>query len=380
MATAEEIATLARLFPLFAYDFDRASPLYARIARAAAEDRDLIELFCEAPLDQRKPVLPLAAVHYLLLGEPDHPLAAYYQSLGGTRAPDDGAFAAFRSFCFERRGALVPLLRTRSTQTNEVRRAGQLLPLFALAERIAGRPLALVEVGPSAGLNLLFDRYRYAYGNGSAVGGAPFEIDVEVRGDLAPPVPRRMPRIASRVGIDQKPVDVRDTDATRWLEACIWPEQADRLALFRSAVEVARADPPALVAGNAEDVLADVAARAPSDAALCVFHSFVLAYLSDTARARLTDAIRDLSREREVFWVSAEPPRLVPPLRDLPPPIADRLERLKASFSGDGGPYVEGFSLLGLVRARNGALEPWFLAAGGYHGHWLEWIDPSTAA
>ena len=124
----------------------------------------------------------------------------------------------------------MDLLRHRRTQTNEVGRCAILLPVLA---RLQG-PLALVEVGASAGLCLLLDRYRYRYGDRS-VGdaSAPVLLDCEVSGPV--PVPKRVPEVAWRRGIDVARIDVTDDDDVRWLEACVWPDQTERIARLLAA-------------------------------------------------------------------------------------------------------------------------------------------------
>src|SRR6185436_15630735 len=135
-------------------------------------------------------------------------LAAYYASLGGSLLPAPRAGELFAAFCAAHRAAIVEILHTRIGQTNEGRRSALLLPAFAHVYADTFRPLALIEIGPSAGLNLLFDRYGYEYGPGERAGrpDSPLLLRSESRGD---PVPLLVPLVASRVGIDLNPLDVR---------------------------------------------------------------------------------------------------------------------------------------------------------------------------
>ena len=123
---------------------------------------------------------------------------------------------AFASFCAAHRDELGPLLRTRSTQTNEIRRCVAFRLGLDYVHRRWPEPFALVEAGASAGLNLLLDRYRYRLGgqDTSAADTSPVTITCEVRGG-APvgPLLRPVPRITRRLGIDQHPVDLTDPDA-----------------------------------------------------------------------------------------------------------------------------------------------------------------------
>ena len=92
------------------------------------------------------------------------------------------------------------------------------------------------------------------------------------------PIPRTVPRVVWRRGIDLHPLDVRDDEAVRWLECRIWPDQPERLARLKAAVAVAWQDPPTIVAGDRVETVTEVAASAPPEATLVVFHSAVLSY------------------------------------------------------------------------------------------------------
>src|SRR5205085_1814788 len=164
------------------------------------------------------------------------------------------------------------------------------LPAFARVARQTGGPLALVEIGASVGLNLLWDRYGYDYGDGASYGdaGSPVRITCTVRGDRRPWVPAVLPRVRYRVGLDLNPVDVRDPEAALWLRALVWPEHAGRAALLQRALEVARRDPPSLIKGDALDLLPAVLPAVPHDVALCVFHTFTVNQFSAEARDHLS--------------------------------------------------------------------------------------------
>ncbi|HLJ81455.1 MAG TPA: DUF2332 domain-containing protein, partial [Ktedonobacterales bacterium] len=193
-------------------------------------------------------------------------------------------------------------------QTNEVRRCASLLPAFGIVAWEAGdKPLALVEMGASAGLNLLWDRYGYDYGDRRyGVVDSSVQLACEPRGALRPPIPDPLPRVASRVGIDLSPVDLGDDDAVLWLRALIWPEHQERAALLDRAVEAARRDSPPLLAGDALDLLPRTLADLPANATRCVYHSLVVNQFSSEARQRLADIFAESAKERDLSVVSIE--------------------------------------------------------------------------
>ena len=151
---AERFATFARL------EATGVSPLYAELAQAVSRSQELLGIASCVRPGQPPPNMLLGAVHYLLLSGVQHPLRAFYPSLGGTEPPSD-AFPSFREFCWAHRPEIEAILRERRVQTNEVSRCSILLPGFAVVQRRSGTsPWTLFDVGASAGLHLLGPRLR----------------------------------------------------------------------------------------------------------------------------------------------------------------------------------------------------------------------------
>jgi hypothetical protein len=240
------------------------SELYRRLARGVPDAPDVMELLLEASPAQQLPMLLFAAVHAEVLGQ-------------GIPYPSDSA--AFIAFCRDHADALRPVLRVRSTQTNEIGRCAYLRPLIAAAAD--GRPLALIEVGASAGLNLNLDRDAYDFGAGRLAGdpASPVTVSCELReGD--PPL--ELPPVGWRIGIDLSPAPDPD-----WLRACVFADQPERLARLDAALALAEEHPPPLVQGDALELLPSVLAQVPEGMQPVVFHTAVVFYLDDDQRARL---------------------------------------------------------------------------------------------
>jgi hypothetical protein len=318
------------------------SPLYERLARGVADDPDLLDLAAETPEGRSPAHLLLAAVHSLLLTGRDHQLADYYPTVtDDPRDPDDQTFEAFREFVLSNADDVLDLVTTRRTQTNSVRRCAALYPAFEAVSRRASResasdgrgggsassderePLALVEVGPSAGLNLHWDRYGYDYGEAGRCGDldSPVRIESAVRAGN-PLLPDDPPPVASRVGVDVNPLDVTDRDDARWLKALIWPDHADRHRLLDAAVEVARHGearsasktranagrerPPDVREGDALDLLPDVVAEIPDDRPVCLFDTQVRYQLDEADRERFESLVAELAADRELYSLSGD--------------------------------------------------------------------------
>lgn len=311
------------------------SPLYAAISRAVASDDETLALMLCAPPLQRRPTLLLAAIHDLLLAGAEHELAAHVPTVAAGRAqvgssgpPAPGHDAAASSvgplalkFCREHRDALAHILATRSTQTNEVNRAAALLPALVHAAP-AGRPLRLVELGASAGLNLLFDRFAYRYGGGPVVHGRAalstqpqVVCECAVEGSL--PDLDTTPVVVERVGVDLEPVDVRDARARRWLLACVRPDEPDRVRRLRAAIELALRDPPPVVRGDALALLPELV-DGSAGAHPVIWHSWVLAYWPAERQRALTATIDALGARRDLTWTYLEQADETP---GLPTPV-----------------------------------------------------------
>lgn len=293
------------------------SPLYGLLGHAVASSPELLALANEALPGQPPPNVLFAAVHSLLATMPGEPLAAYYATLGGTAPASTEAIGLFSAFCMAHRERLLPIVRTRLVQTNEVRRSALLMPAFAEVSGLSGKPLALIEIGPSAGLNLLFDRYRYQYGR-FEVGDetSPVLLSCEPRG----PTPDvSIPEVTSRVGIDINPLDVSNADDVAWLRALLWPEHTDRLALLNAAIEVAREYPPDLIKGDLFELLGGPRIPSLPDAStVCFFATFVLHQFTPGMRTTLRRMLETISHERDIFLVQIGCPDFIEPGAQLP--------------------------------------------------------------
>jgi len=255
------------------------SALYEQLAGGVADDPELLAFLAGLPQEKRQPNLLLAAVRYLAGVQP--------------------GYDAFRAVVLDRRDEVAATMLARRTQTNEPARCATLLPALASLRQ----PLALLEVGASAGLCLLPDRYSYDYGT-CRIDGHPGAPVLTCRCTGPVPVPRRPVEVAWRAGIDINPLDVTDPDDVRWLSCLVWPGEGDRADRLAAAINLARRDPPRLIRGDLAERVAETAAGAPKEATLVVFHSAVLAYVSPERRAEFARAVTDLG----AVWLAQEDP------------------------------------------------------------------------
>ncbi|WP_233557759.1 DUF2332 domain-containing protein [Tessaracoccus antarcticus] len=265
------------------------SPIYMDWAQRVSLDEQIIQRLETLPHPKRQPNLVFAAARW-------HGAHTTYDS--------------FRATLLQRWPQVRCTILARATQTNEAGRCAVLLPYLANLPQ----PLALLEVGASAGLCLLPDFYSYRYDNGPSLDPDDGPSDVILPCRLGAGVPEpAMPDILWRAGIDLAPVDVTSPDECAWLETLVWPGQEDRRARLGTAVALARMRPPRLVRGDLNEALPALASEAPADATLVVFHTAVLVYLQAEDRSRFVETVTNL----QGHWISNEGQSVV----DLPHPF-----------------------------------------------------------
>ncbi|WP_165845430.1 DUF2332 domain-containing protein [Streptacidiphilus pinicola] len=288
------------------------SPLYQALSRTVAADDALLELAAAGRPGQYPTFLFFGAVQQVLLtGAGDDPLAAYYPSLlpdGVAARPAEEAGPALVAFCARHADALRAVIGSRLVQTNQVQRSlGLRFALAAIADEIGDRPVHLIEVGASAGLNLRFDRYGYRLG-GRRFGepDSPVQLVAELHGDGELPDLDALPALASVRGVDLNPVDVLDPDDRQWLRALVWPEHHDQRILLTAALDLVAGDPPPIVRGDAIDVLPGLAAGLPDGEPRVVFHSATRMHVPAERRAAFDGAIASLGETGPLWWLSVE--------------------------------------------------------------------------
>ncbi|WP_344296884.1 DUF2332 domain-containing protein [Agromyces neolithicus] len=257
------------------------SATYEAWALGLTADPGTIALVDELPSAKRQPNLVFSAARF--------------------QGAQLGPYSVFRDWLHAHWVEVRATAETHATQTNEAARCALHVPALA---GIDG-PIALLEVGTSAGLCLYPDRYSYRYPGhpqlDPADGPSAVVLDCVTAG--AVPVPDSLPEVVWRAGIDLNPLDVTRPGDLAWLDALVWPEHDDRRARLRAAAAIAAAEPPRIVDGDLNARLAALAAEAPADATLVVFHTVVLMYLDEAGRERFVETVRALPGH----WLSVEP-------------------------------------------------------------------------
>jgi hypothetical protein len=232
-------------------------------------------------------------------------------------------------------------------QTNEVQRCFALLPAFLTLARDHGAPaLDLVELGPAAGLNLLWDRYAYRYRAGRWGSSELLLHGVEYE-----PVPlevlARRVEVRRRLGIDLNPVDVTTVEGARLLRAFIWPGRVERAQRLRRAIGILRDEPPTLVRGDYVELLPSVLAERDDEALTVVFQTASTGYIGAERRAELRVLLEAAGREGPLGWVSTRA------AEELEEEDRDDSYELEVALWPGG--------------------ERRFLLRSDFHGNWIRW-------
>lgn len=295
---------LSLLFKNFALkECNHSSPLYKHLSLKVAEDTELLANASHARRGQPVPNPLFGAVHYLLLKGKNHPLRSFYPSLVDIPKKAEDAFPDFRDFCLSFKEEIVPILQEKIVQTNEIGRCAYLYPSFCLIYSRVKKPLSIIEIGTSAGLQLLWDHYRYSYGKGKVYGypSANIQIDSEIQGSRQPFLLPESPPVAFRLGVDLHINDLSDQENFLWMRSLIWPEHKKRVKLFEKAAQQRKKHPLQLIEGDAVEILPRLSDKIPENTGICIFHTHVANQIPDKAKLKLMNHIELLGKNNDVF-------------------------------------------------------------------------------
>lgn len=290
------------------------SDLYSDVLLAVAADvradgpiAGLLEPVALAPFGDAVILRFLAALHLLVLDGRAPTLAAHYPSVGGL--PGRGLAEAVVATAADHRAEIAQKL-VLGVQTNEVGRSAALLGGYLELARL-GLPLRVLEVGASAGLNLLFDRYRYLDHSGATFGPADSALVFDRPWFFGVPDLDLPLVVAERRGSDLAPIAIDTPEGRLRLRSFVWGDQPDRLTRLDAALEVAAADPPVVDRASAPDWLREQLASPRPGCTTVVGHSIMFQYLSDDGRQEMLAAIdaagRAATPEAPFAWLRLEP-------------------------------------------------------------------------
>jgi hypothetical protein len=321
-----------------------AAVLEAAIDLLAARDPALepVVRFAGDPKTEALALRVAGALHRIAQGGRDRPLAELYARADASRARRSAPLLS--SALLANRDLLEAYL-AQAPQTNEVARSAMLLGGFLTVAHAWRPPLAVLEIGASAGLNLLFDRYRYDFGDWRW--GAPDAYLTIAAGWEGARPPDANPIVAERLGCDRAPLDLQDDEARRRLRSYVWADQEHRIERLDRAIATALADPPRVERADAADWLEAQLAQPRPGRVTVIVHSIVWRYLGAEAQGRITKAITKhgvrATADAPLAWLRLEPE-----------PGAARPELRLSSWPGG---------------------EERLLGLGDYHGRRMTWLE-----
>jgi|CXWK01.1.fsa_nt_gi hypothetical protein len=327
------------------------SPFTARLCRLIPDTLDgsgsLGERISNWPVDPRADALALrvcGGLHNLALSGKDPELQCIYPPA----LADDAVLAGVLTAALKRNNDFLDRFINSPPQTNEVARSGMLLPGFLAVARETGLPMDIAEIGASAGLNLLFDRFAYRYD--CQLWGdlnSPVQLSPEIRGAQAPRLDGHL-NVRHRIGCDIATINLSDEVACLRLQSYVWADQALRQDRLRGALALAENDPPRVEQLDARAfVERQLATRRPG-ATFVLFHSIMWQYMPGETRDGIEQCLHQVgqtaSTNAPIAWLRMEP-------NDTRAPHATLTLMLWPA---------------GETRQ---------LARCDYHGRWIEWID-----
>lgn len=300
--------TYTKIFKQFAEkEAKGSSQLYYFLSNQIAEDSDLLRIIKEIPSSQPKPNLFFASIQFLL-SKSDSPLRYYYPSLTEKTLPVEESFDLFKEFALNHQNQLIDLFHTKLVQTNEVRRAGYLYPIFLSISEKTNKPLTIIEIGTSAGLLLCLDAYNYEYIEGNEffkIGNKENSILIqsENKGEKLRNNYHSNLKINERIGVDLNIVDLNDKDDYEWMLALIWPEHSERRKQFIEASNLAIKIDKEMYEGDLKELLPSIIQSSSPETQIVLFHTHVANQFPTQLKKDFEVLLCELSYARSIYHV-----------------------------------------------------------------------------
>lgn len=295
---------------------ENGAPCTARVVRALAKVRvgetatgRRIANWQGLTLKDAMPLRMTGGLHYLLLSGTDTRLERVYSRQITDQATIDRLVCELVETYDH---LLLPWLDG-PPQTNEAGRSASIMAgLLWLASRV-GPKFELFELGASAGVNTMLDRYSFRLGE-TQVGppNSPMQIEPEWRGDAgSPPMPPADFEIVSVKGCDVAPIDLSDRDSALRLKSYVWPDAPARMARIDAAIQLAGENPPQVIKQDAAEFVADfLTSPQPSGTTRAMFHSIMWQYMPESAQESITAAYETAGSkatpDKPLAWIALE--------------------------------------------------------------------------
>jgi len=284
------------------------APMYQYFSERVAGDEDLKSICLAVEKGQPVPNLFFAAIRFHLLTGFEHSLGDIYKKIQNGQPVDyEYAYTQLHSFCIDNASLIRQTISEKLVQTNVPARCSYLMPAFSkMCERFNIVNFHVVEIGASAGLNLLWDHYYYDYSvetHGDP--SSPVHIKSTFRGESPLAGRSHKYQVASRTGIDLNPINLSNAKDLLWLRSLVWPERIEEEKVLLSAVDYAlNSNLYEVRKGNAISLLPKLLNDIPSQSNVCLFDTHVMNQISMGGRAELDQIILAGSKQRDIYRIS----------------------------------------------------------------------------
>ncbi|MEM6698831.1 MAG: DUF2332 domain-containing protein, partial [Bacteroidota bacterium] len=253
---------------------------------------------------RRQPIpnLFFAAVHYLLLSNPEEKLAIYYPSISknvGTYLP----FELFKEFCIRNKKQIQELEGTKIVQTNSLNRCAYLMPI--LSNHFYNQAINVIDIGTSAGLTLGLNRYEYHYDDTYLIGESSVKVKSKTKGGQMPDI-QAIVTINKKVGIDQNPLDLKVEENANWLRALIWADRVERTENMEAAIAIAQSENIQFEQAFTGTQLEEIIQSQEMEVPLVIYHTNVLYQFTKEERKEFREMIDRIGRDRDLVYIAAE--------------------------------------------------------------------------
>ena len=281
------------------------SSLYYFWCKKIIHDEEMLQLLIQIPESQPKPNLFFAAIQFLLM-KYDDPLKRYIPSFVLNPLPIEESYLALQKFVKKYEQALIQCFQTRRVQTNEVRRSAYLYPIFSDIAKRAQKPLALIEIGTSAGLLLNVDKYCYEVKEGdSFIYYGHLESQVLLKSENIGNALTcyRDFQVSDRYGIDLNVLQLQNRDDYMWLEALIWPEHKERRKLLHQASTIHSEVPKTLLEGDVLQLLPSIIQNISNAHQIVIFHTHVANQFSNELKEAFQQTLANIAKDKPIYHV-----------------------------------------------------------------------------
>ncbi|MEQ8945963.1 MAG: DUF2332 domain-containing protein [Balneola sp.] len=327
------------------------SPMYYKLSMKIAEDDELISIASYCKQGQPMPNLFFAAIHFLLLNNPEEELTEYYPSITSS-FKQNLPFELFKNYCLNHKTEIIEIEKDKIVQTNSLNRTAYLMPI--LSHMFEDQEINIIDIGTSAGLTLNMDKYEYYYNNNYAFGKSAVKIRSEIKEGYLPKFDKPV-RIRNKIGIDQNPINLKINTNENWLKALIWADKTERLEKMEQAIKIAKQEEIDFRKASSLEAFSEIIASQEEGIPLVIYHTHTLYQFNQKDRESFWALIDGIGRKRDLTYIATEDVRV---------------------FKSDYG--LKGI-LVELTEYLNGEKNNRIIAETNGHANWIKWNNKNFA-